>query len=192
MPPEPWNIAHLLADYDRPWGFCGGWAIDLFLDRESRPHKDVDVAVLRRDQQALRFLLTTGGWSLEKAHNGQLTPWLADEELQLPLHTIWCRHPNFAPNFLEVLLNEATPTDFLFRRDRTIMFPLNRAFLTSRSGLPILAPEIVLLYKAKPVVDLNYTADFHRVRPFLNLNQRGWLKMALARLHPDHDWLYYL
>lgn len=61
MCPELWNVAHLLADFGRPWGFCGGWAIDLFLGQEIRPHKDIDVAVLRRDQYVVRALLATRG-----------------------------------------------------------------------------------------------------------------------------------
>jgi hypothetical protein len=50
MCPELWNLAHSLADFGRPWGFCGSWAIDLFLGQESRPHKEIDAAVLRQNQ----------------------------------------------------------------------------------------------------------------------------------------------
>ena len=39
----------IFAEYDRPWAVCGGWGIDLFLNRVTRPHEDVDFAVLRKD-----------------------------------------------------------------------------------------------------------------------------------------------
>lgn len=121
--------------------------------------------------------------------NGQLTPWLEGEELQLPVHVLWCRHANFVPDFVEVLLNEATPTDFLFRRNGAITLPLGRTFLPSQSGLPILAPEIVLLYKARAAAEPNNSADFHLLRRFLDPSQRDWLKAAITKLHPYHDWL---
>ncbi|MCL4541605.1 MAG: hypothetical protein M1396_04620 [Chloroflexi bacterium] len=43
-------VATLLTDFDRPWFIAGGWAIDLFLGRQTRAHKDVEIAVLRQDQ----------------------------------------------------------------------------------------------------------------------------------------------
>ncbi len=50
-------INHLMADFPGRWGFCGGWAIDLFLARPTRAHKDIDLAILRRDQRTLyRYL----------------------------------------------------------------------------------------------------------------------------------------
>ena len=44
------SIATLLTPLPITWGFCGGWAIDLFLNRITRSHKDVDIAILRTDQ----------------------------------------------------------------------------------------------------------------------------------------------
>jgi hypothetical protein len=43
----------------------GGWALDLFLDRETRRHDDLDVALLRRDQGAPHDHLR--GWDLRYA-----------------------------------------------------------------------------------------------------------------------------
>ena len=40
---------------------------------------------------------------------------LEGEDLQLSI-PLWCRHPNFVTDFLEVRLNEATQTYILFRR----------------------------------------------------------------------------
>ncbi len=44
------QAATIFADYDQPWAVCGGWTIGLFLNHVTRPHNDVDFAVLRRDQ----------------------------------------------------------------------------------------------------------------------------------------------
>lgn len=90
------NAVRVLDGYDLPWAVCGGWAIDLFLDRITRPHKDVDFVVLRRDQLVLQKHLHTKGWKLEKAIRGQLIPWEEDEWLDLPVHILWCRNPGIA------------------------------------------------------------------------------------------------
>lgn len=53
------QIATLLSPLPITWGFCGGWAIDLALNHITRPHKDVDVAILRRGS-ACRFRMGAG------------------------------------------------------------------------------------------------------------------------------------
>ena len=83
----------LFEGYERPWAVCGGWAIDLFLNRVTRSHKDVDFAILRNDQLIIQEYLLSRGWTLEKAVNGQLIPWQTGEWINLPIHTIWCKKP---------------------------------------------------------------------------------------------------
>src|SRR3712207_5969706 len=95
-------IAALMADFDWPWAFCGGWAIDLWLGRVTREHKDVDILVFRRDQRAVQSYLRARGWTLEIAHHGVLTPWAEGEFIELPRHGIWCKNPAHDPDFLEV------------------------------------------------------------------------------------------
>ena len=181
------SIHRLMADYPHLWGFCGGWAIDLVVERQTRPHKDVDIAVLRRDQRALYDYLSTRGWRLETAHEGTLTPW-DGVPLDLPTHTLWCRRPQHEPDFLEVLFNEDDGTHLCFRRDLSIRLPLDDAFLRTPDGLPILAPEIVLLYKAKYSHEANHKADFANALPHLDARQRAWLGAALSTLYEAHDW----
>ena len=74
-------VAELFTPLAITWGFCGGWAIDLFLDRPTRPHKDVDVAILRSDQLHVFAGLRRRGWRLEKAVDGRLIPLAEDEEI---------------------------------------------------------------------------------------------------------------
>ncbi len=181
-------IAAMLADLAVPWAFCGGWAIDLFLDRQTREHKDVDVAVARRDQLAVQAYLQERGWHLQVAHQGILPDWPPGEYLELPRHGIWGRHPTFRPDFLEVLLNEIEDDAFRFRRDRTITLPLTRAFLRAPGGLPILAPELALLYKSSSL-DADNWSDFRAALPALSPESRDWLGAALARTSPGHPWL---
>ena len=181
-------INDLMADFPGRWGFCGGWAIDLFLNRLTRRHKDVDVAVLRRDQRHLYRHLSTRGWSLETAHEGTLTRW-DGTPLALPVHTLWCRHPRHDPDFLEVLLNEDDGAHLLFRRDTSIRLRLEDAFSQSLGGWPLLAPEIVLLYKSKYSDEADHEADFSNALPALDERQRAWLHGSISTLYGRHDWL---
>jgi hypothetical protein len=188
---EPRKIANLLAALDCPWWVCGGWAIDLFLDQATRPHKDVDIAVQRHDQRAIQAYLTSRGWRLEKAAGGALIPWATDEHISLPIHVIWCKHATFDPNFFELLFNEVDAAVFRFRRDLSITCSVTQMSQQTASGIPILAPEIVLLYKAGNPSQEGYTADFVHVFPRLSLDQRNWLYTNLVKRHPGHAWLVY-
>ena len=54
------RLLEVMADFNAPWWVAGGWALDLWMERETRPHQDVDLAILRGDQQKLyRYLLST-------------------------------------------------------------------------------------------------------------------------------------
>ena len=90
-----------------------------------------------------------------------------------------------------MLLNETDRTSFLFRRDRSITLPLDRAILT-RNGLPFLAPEIVLVYKSKDAGSEANAKDFASVLPHLDTTQRSWLKQALQKATSKHPWLHRL
>ena len=180
-----------MADFSGLWGFCGGWAIDLFLGWQTRAHKDVDLAILRRDQHLLYTYLTTRGWVLEIAHEGLLTPW-DGTPLILPYHTLWCTHPQHEPSFLEVLFNEDDGTNLLFRRNTAVRMPLQVAFQPGLHRLPILAPEVVLLYKSKYHEDEDTHADFMNTVPHLSTQQQAWLHEALSQCYPTHEWQRYL
>jgi hypothetical protein len=176
------SVATVMRNYSRPWWVAGGWAVDLFLGEVTRPHTDIDVAVLRRDQEELlRFL---GGWQLSKAVDGTLHPWASGEHLELPVHEIHARRNGTR---LEFLLNEAAADQWLFRRNRTVSMPLGQLTTTSAAGIPSLCPEVVLLYKAKAPTDRD-RVDFERLLPKLGAGARMWFAAALDKCHPGHEW----
>lgn len=175
--------------YERPWAVCGGWAIDLCLNRVTRPHKDVDFAVFRRDQLVIQEYLSSRGWTLEKAADGQLVPWHPGEWIDLPVHVIWCKNANASPDHVELLFNEVDEGNFLYRRDTSITLPLEKTILSSPSGIPVLAPEIVLLYKSAKPEDPSASADLKNILPQLSLETCDWIIAALRKLNPNHVWL---
>jgi hypothetical protein len=185
------NIFQLMQGYNLTWAICGGWAIDLFLGKVTRSHKDVDIMIPRCEQLYIQTYLYERGWSLKVAAGGNLTPWKKGIFLQLPLHCIWCHNKDYQPNFVELLLNEMDGEYFHFRRDTSIVVPAEQALLQTKQGIPILAPEIILLYKAKHDREEN-DHDFRVIVGALAPEKKGWLRDMLVNLYGHHKWVQYL
>jgi hypothetical protein len=180
----------VMSNFPRPWLVAGGWALDLYLERVTRPHKDVDLAIFREDQLELQRHFA--GWRLDKAHSGTLTAWPEGEYLQLPLMEIWAWRPGTErgdnqPD-LEILLDQRVAGEWRFRKQISIARPLSLACLLTESGIPYIAPEIALLYKSSHRRDED-EADFEVVRGALDEERKGWLKRALETYAPGHTWL---
>ena len=183
------EVAALLRGFNRPWYVAGGWAVDLFLGHETREHEDVDIAILRKDQAELRAHLAA--WSFEKVVQGNRAVWMEGEWLDPPVHEIHGSRKDGSPRQLEILLNESSDGFWRFRRNPAVTRPLDRIGLWTPSGVPFLAPEVVLLFEAKAPAR-KHVQEFERVRPLLDSEPREWLRSALQACHPGHPWLLLL
>ena len=175
----------ILATADIPWAVAGGWALDVFLGRQTREHADLDLAVWRADQRKLRSALTPN-WMPEVADNGVLRPWSSEGWLSLPIHEVHARAVNREAGSLEFLLNERDDTAWIYRRDSQVRRELDRA-IVMRESIPYLAPEIVLLYKSRAPRSTD-ESDFRVALPALTTEQREWLRAAIGRSSDDHPW----
>ena len=65
--------------------FFGGWAVDLWVGRLTRPHNDIDLLVWRRDESRVDQALTSAGWMHRPSPDDQVgTDYTRDGyELQL-------------------------------------------------------------------------------------------------------------
>ena len=185
---EPQEVATLLQSVRCRWGVAGGWAIDLFLGRVTREHQDIEIAILREDQLILQEHLASHGWSFDWVHGEKLCPWPIGESLQWPSHEIWCRSQGPVQS-LEILLNERQGDAFVFRRDSRIVAPLDHTFIASSRGIPIVAPEIVLLYKANRPDASKERTDFSSALNSLSPERLRWLITSLTLVDPGHVWL---
>jgi hypothetical protein len=179
-------VPSLMRNFPAIWCVAGGWAIDLYLGRVTRPHGDVELAVFRQDQALLHRQFPD--WTFRKVVAAQFSQWRADEYLSLPVHEIHARSNNGPPLALEFLLNERIAGEWVFRRDSNVRLPLDRAVRVGDGGYPILNPAIVLLFKAKSPRARD-VSDFQSVRHALDPEDRDWLRAALQRCHPGHSWL---
>ncbi len=168
----------VLRCFRRPWFVAGGWAIDLFLGRETRTHKDVDIAIFREDQFELRRHLPD--WDWDKVVNGTPILWQADEWLELPVHEV---RASRAGQQLEFLLSERRGDFWEYRRDRIVVRPISHFRGEGEGDLPFFPPEVVLLYKSKSPSERDLS-DFREVWPRLTFEARKWLADAMVRVRP--------
>jgi hypothetical protein len=186
-PIRPQELLELLSGFSGPWWICGGWALDLFLDRETRRHDDLDVALLRHDQLALYQHLRA--WDLHYATPDHTLEHWDGQRLDPPIHGIWARRADepTAPWTCEFLLNEQQNGDWVFRHHESVRRPLEEVG-DERDGVPFFRPEIVLIYKSSEPSPKN-DADFAAVAPHLSPDGSLWLRTALERCDEHHPWI---
>jgi hypothetical protein len=186
-PLTPTAVAELLESCSAPWWIAGGYAIDALVGPLGRrPHGDIDVGVLARDQGTIRAALR--GWDLHCGDPpGDLRPWLGDEVLEEPIHDVWAREHSEGPWQLQLVLNPAEQDDWIYRRDPRVRRSLEQ--ITWRSdGIPYLVAEVQLLFKSKAARPKD-DRDLADSLPHLGDPQRTWLRRSLELSDPGNLWL---
>ena len=205
------------------WAIGGGWALDLFLGGPSRGHQDVDVVVDRvhaerlldaASRSGVAFRTARGPWpagatlpvgdpadpsgsSVDRleGREGRALATPAFEQAEAALGE---------PLFWDVVLETRPGTEWRLRTDPDVRMAMVRAVvpmelpdLDHDAGVvrvPTLAPEIVLLTKARLSGRGEGTEDgakddddLRRVVAALDPGARAWLSRALRR-DPRHRW----
>ncbi len=188
-PLTPAQAAELMRAAPFPWWIAGGHAIEFAVGRGSlRAHDDLDLLVLRRDQMAMRDFFAE--WDCHVADPpGTLRPWPPGESLRHGVHNVWIRQNPAGKWRLQIMVDEADGDRWRTCRDARITRPLEEIGRRRDDGVPFLAPEIQLYYKAnKPRPKDQF--DFDAVLPVLDAGQRAWLARAIATsLGRRHRWL---
>jgi hypothetical protein len=185
IPVSPHDAMDWFANVSVPWWIAGGWAIDLFLDRETRPHKDLDVGVLRRDVgEVLRSI--PDGEAFE-AKGGALSR-LSQERPRSEVNCLWCRDVGTQRWKFELMLDESEGDLWAYRRDPRVRRKLESLVYHNSKGIPFLAPEVQLLYKAKHARPED-ERDFAAVVPHLGVEALSWLQQSLVLTLPAHPWI---
>ena len=187
-PASPHDAAEWFANVSVPWWIAGGWAIDLFLDRETRAHKDLDVGVLRRDVGAV--LGSIQGWEVFEAKDRALTR-LSHTTPRSDVNSLWCRKLGTQRWKVELMLDEAEGDLWIYRRHPGVRRTLEGLVYQSSDSIPYLAPEVQLLYKAKQARPQD-ELDFEAVVPNLSAEARNWLYQSLVHTLPSHPWRHKL
>jgi hypothetical protein len=189
----PWEPASVqevtayFADFPGPWWIAGGFAIELATGRAIRSHDDIDVGLLRTDHLHAHAALP--GWELWAADPpGQLRPWGRGEPLPGHVHDVWCRPRAASPWRVQLMIDESDGPGWVSRRDPRLRRPLREIIRTTADGIPFLAPEVQLHYKARARRPKD-VLDLHAALPVLGAAEREWLRDSIGAAEPDHPWL---
>lgn len=181
------EVAKVFSEIKCDWAVAGGWAIDLFLGKQTRNHSDIDILIQRNDQMALQTLLSD--WDVWVSDPpGTLRPWKQGEYIGQGLQDIWCRKTANDPWQFQVMLFDVENENWIFKRDPSIRRSLKSVILKTEEGFNILAPEVQLLYKSKALRDKD-KMDFDNARVAMNGQQKNWLKQMLIKLYENHEWI---
>jgi len=183
QPYSPRELADRLAGLPVPWAVAGGWAVDLFLGRVTRPHDDLEIALPAATFARLTPLFP--GWEFHVPLSGTLTP--ADPVSLAADFQTWALDPVTRTWRFDVFREPHDGDTWICRRDARIRRPYAEVVRRTPDGIPFVAPEVVLLFKAKGARDKD-ERDLAAVLPELGPDRRGWLDAALAVVHPEHPW----
>lgn len=158
--------------------------------KSGREHDDIEIGIFRDDQDRLYQYYKK--WDLKKVvkyPNRYLTEPLGENEyLQMPVPEIHGYSSDSDIDEIEILLNEKEGNNWVYKRNQRIKREINKVILLSSFDIPILCPEIVILYKSAHNREKD-NRDFMNVLNKLSGNQREWLKNALMISVPSHEWI---
>ena len=120
--------AQLMATFPHPWFVSGGWAIDLFVNRVTRPHSDLEIGLFREYQNALRAQLA--GWRLTKSdvvapETMDWVPWSQGDWVAPPRFQVQAWSPEDREPTYAFLLNDTVDGAWQFRREPSITRPIS-------------------------------------------------------------------
>ena len=181
----PETVAAVMNTVGVWWAVAGGWAIDLWLGEQTRPHHDIEAVVGSADQPTVHAAFQTD-WQLyciDPPGSGWRR-WNGDP-IDRPAFQLQARSTTMEFDLFVEAIDGSTWT---FRRDDRIRLPVEQLATVSRSGVPIVRPEVQLLYMARSA-EPKHVHDFDLVQPTLDADARSWLADALRTTIPSHPWL---
>ncbi|WP_414730981.1 nucleotidyltransferase domain-containing protein [Bacillus sp. FJAT-28004] len=177
------EVNKIMNKFRMPWAIAGGWSIDLYLGKVTRDHSDIEIAILRDHQLAIREYLT--GWDYKKVQGGKIITWSENEILELPIHETYAEK---VTEKIEILLNESDNDWWIYRRDSRIQREMQKTILITANGIPYLSPEITLLFKSKNPEPKD-EKDFKNIVNYLDGEQKAWLQTSLKLVYTEHPWI---
>ena len=181
----PSQVAQHLAGITTPWCVAAGWALDLFRGTQTREHGDVEIAIAAANFPEIRDRFP--GYAFDAVGSGRI--WEeASPDVLAATHQTWLRDRSTGNYLLDVFREPHDGETWICRHDRRVRFSYSEIIYYTEAGIPFLAPELVLLFKAKHARPKDQ-ADFDETVPYMNSGQRATLAGLLARVYPGHLWI---
>ncbi|AUG75917.1 hypothetical protein CFP65_0999 [Kitasatospora sp. MMS16-BH015] len=182
---RPEQVAQRLLGLAVPWCVAGGWSLDLFRGEESRPHGDLEIAVPAGSFAAVRERFPE--LAFDAVGSGRIWPSAGPEAMDA-VHQTWVRDPATEDWLFDVFREPHEGARWVCRRDERLKLPYEEVIERTAEGIPYLAPEMALLFKAKAVRPKDQL-DFDGALPLLGPERRARLRGWLELVHPGHGWL---
>ena len=187
-PWDPWapiDVAQRLAGVDVQWCVAAGWAIDLFRGEVTRDHEDLEIAVPASRFNEIRSVFAE--FDFDVVGSGHV--WPLDSAAFDVMHQTWLRDRGTGVYHLDVFREPHDGDTWICRLDERIRRPYAEIIARTPDGIPYLAPEVALLFKASHAEEPKNVADLAGALPLLDGAQHAWLVHALSLVHPYHPWL---
>lgn len=134
------EVVSLFSGITAPWWIAGGVAIDLFLERESRIHEDLDIVINRADQEV--FFEVLSNWDLQETIGPGILRPIEGKPASLSINAIWCRENQSEPWRFEFLLSPFSEKEWIYRRVPEIRGPIETFGWQTKESFLVIAPEI--------------------------------------------------
>ena len=183
---RPEDLAQRLHNTSIRWYVTGGWALDLFLDQQTRYHADIEFAILPSDIPKARKALA----ELEffAARNGELSFLERDTDVPDDIWQLWGADFKSQVRRVDMMIERGTTDRWVYKRNSAISQPRDQAIHLNDQGIPFLAPANVLLFKAKHIRNKDQQ-DFDRVLPHLRPHEKVLLHRWIVSEYVEHPWL---
>lgn len=203
-----------LSGMNVDWYLCGGFAIDAYLGKITRKHKDLDLTVSFSDMEECIQYLKLKGWEIDApVGNQRFVPVdFALKHSELYFDNIWCykkgadfiktkktdgpfKYMKFINreqtelDFIEVMFNKIENDTFYYQKNHNITLDIDKAFI-KKGEVTILAPEVILLYKSRNCENSDYQHDFDMVINKLDKERYDWFINVMNIAYPEgHIWI---
>lgn len=184
-PLHPTEIADFMAGFDRPWWIIGGWSLEAFTG-VSRHHEDLDISILSSDAEAFRLFLGDR-WTAWNVDDSWFRPFDHRFTDVRPDSQVWVRRDAQSPWVLDVPFTPDTGGRWTNKRNPDHTEDLDDVTWIAPDGLRYARPEVTLMFKAAQTRDKD-RRDAHAALPRLDEAARTWLRDAVVRMDPDHEW----
>jgi len=185
----PWHPAEVhrrLVESTVDWYVAGGWAVDLWLGRQTRDHEDIELAIDRTDFPAWRAQFA--GFALYDAGRGRLRRLGPGDGPDPRHHQVWLCDPAARAWRMDTFLEERPYGWWTCHWLPLVRHPMSLAVTRTAAGIPYLRPELVLLGKAKDRRPKD-EADLRALLPTLDSDARDRLRAGLVTADEAHPWL---
>ena len=197
---------NFFKDCGFPYAFCGGNALELFLNKNIRPHSDIDIFIFEEDKKSAVEFILDKNWNIYTRMDMGISLITDSEDRRLvDILTLWAIKPDCSfmkldpingednafnyqvlseeqlnLDFIDIFLAQKNNVDYICDKDKNITRELNKAILYN-NDVPYLAPEIKLFFDATPrYMELDY---------FKNKNQIDFESTAPFLLEESKNWL---